>query len=139
MKILNGNRYYERSDIAKYYKSACNCLLDPSAIEKKGENYFNFPIDFLYSADTEEMEQIKLGIIKFNNTLSWEFSTESALNLTRIEKCYQTLYISASQKIDNQTFKKTHLENITPELVSKYESWLSSIGTEIFFSFFTYQ
>ena len=138
MKILNGNRYYERSDIAEYYKSACNCLLNPSVIEKKGENYFNFPIDFLYSADTEEMDQIKLGITKFNNTLSWELSTETALNLTRIENCYQTLYISASKKIDNQTFKKTHFENIDSELVSKYESWLSSIGTELLFSFFKY-
>jgi hypothetical protein len=136
MKILNGNRYYERNDIAKYYKSARKCLIDPSAIEKKGENYFNFPIDFLYSADSEEIDQIKLGITKFNNTLSWELSTESALNLTSIEKCYQTLYISTSEKINNLTFKKTNLENITPELVSKYESWLSSIGTEIFFSFF---
>ena len=138
MKILNGNRYYEREDIAKYYKSACLSLIDPSVLSKKGKNFFSFPVDFLYSADSDELDQVKLGISKLNNTISWEFSSESALNLNIIEKSYQSLRVSASDKIDNQTFKTTNLENVTTELVSKYESWLSNIGNDILFSFFSY-
>ena len=138
MKILNGNKYYERQDIAKYYKSACLSLVDPSILDRKGKNFFSFPVDFLYSADSDELDQVKLGISKLNNTISWEFSNESALNLSIIEKSYQSLRVSASDKVDNQTFKTTKLENVTSELVVKYESWLSSIGNDILFSFFSY-
>ena len=78
-----------------------------------------------------------MGITKLNNTISWEFSNESALNLSVIEKCYQSLRVSASDKLDNQAFKSIDIDNIDSNSVVKYESWLSSIGNEIFFSFFS--
>ena len=137
MKILNGKRYYERQDVTKYCKTACHCLVDPTLIEQKGEKYFDFPTDFLYSADSEEHDIIKQGINKLNNTLSWEFSSETALNFESIEKLYQSLKIPASNKVDNKSFKQTSPNNITSTLLGKYENWLNGIGIDILFSFFS--
>ena len=117
MKILNGNKYYERSDVAKYYKFACNSLIDPSLIEKRNQNLFSFSTEFLYSADSEEMDVIKHGISKLNNTLSWELSSETALNLETIEECYHNLRTPASNKLDNKSFKEIPAPKITPEIL----------------------
>mgnify|MGYP001288210129 CR=1 FL=1 len=137
MKTLNGNKYYERSDIAKCYTSACNALLDPSIIQSKPKNLFGFNSEFLYSADSDELDLIKHGINKLNNTISWEFSTESAINLATVEKCYQSLKTPASNKLDNKAFKAIPVENITSDCVIRYETWLSDIGIDILFSFFS--
>jgi len=138
MKILNGNKYYERTDVAKYYRSAYNSIIDPSLIEKQGTMKFSFPTEFLYSADSDEMDVIKQGIDKLNNTLSWEFSTETALNLESIETSYHSLRTPASNKLDNKTFKTISAHNITTDVVVKYESWLTDIGIDILFSFFSF-
>lgn len=136
--MLNGNRYYDRVDVGKYYKSACNSLIDPSLIEKHNPNKFGFSPEFLYSADSEEMNVIKQGIDKLNNTLSWELSSETALNLESIEKCYQTLRTPPSNKLDSKSFKAISVHNITPDSLLKYEHWLDGIGIEILFSFFSF-
>lgn len=137
MKILNGNKYYERPDVAKYYKLACNTLLDPSIIKNHNSKMFGFSTDFLYSADAEEMDVIKHGIDKLNNTISWELSTETALNLESIETCYHSLRTPASNKLDNKSFKAISAHNVTSDVMVKYEHWLSEIGNDIFFSFFS--
>tara|TARA_B110000495_G_scaffold97262_1_gene84162 strand:- start:561 stop:977 length:417 start_codon:yes stop_codon:yes gene_type:complete len=138
MKILNGNKYYDRADVGKYYKSACNSLIDPSIIDKHNPNLFGFSTEFLYSVDSEEMDVIKQGIDKLNNTLSWEFSSETALNLEIIEKCYHTLRTPPSNKLDSKSFKAISVEDITPDALLKYEHWLNGIGIEILFSFFSF-
>jgi hypothetical protein len=99
---------------------------------------FSFPTEFLYSADSDEMDVIKQGIDKLNNTLSWEFSTETALNLESIETSYHSLRTPASNKLDNKTFKTISAHNITTDVVVKYESWLTDIGIDILFSFFSF-
>jgi hypothetical protein len=137
MKILNGNKYFERKDVAKYYKLACNSLVDPSIIENRNPKMFGFTTEFLYSADSEEMDVIKHGMDKLNNTLSWELSSETALNLGTIETCYHSLRTPASNKLDKTAFKSIPTPKVTSDMVIKYEHWLGEIGIDIFFSFFS--
>lgn len=138
MKILNGNKYYERADVAKYYRSASNSLIDPSLLENQKVKSFSFSTEFLYSADSDEMDVIKKGIDRLNNTLSWEFSSETALNLESIEICYHSLRTPASNKLDNKSFKGISTHNITSDALTKYEHWLTDLGIDILFSFFSF-
>lgn len=136
MKILNGRKYYEKADVVKCYKTACNSLIDPALINNQGTTSFSFSTDFLYSADNDEITTIKQGIDRLNNTLSWEFSTETALNMESIETCYHSLRTPASNKMDNKSFKALSAHNVTSDALKKYEHWLLDFGTDIFFSFF---
>mgnify|MGYP001173307422 CR=1 FL=1 len=136
MKILNGNKYYERADVAKFNKFASLSLVDPSILQSSHKNMFGFDVDFLYSADSDELDVIKSGIKKFNNTISWEFSTESALNLSIIEKCYQSLRTPASNKMDFKSFKQLSATQINHDCLSRYENWLCDVGVDILFFFF---
>ena len=136
MKILNGNNYYERADIAKFNKSASLSLIDPSILQSSNKNMFGFDVDFLYSVNSDEINVIKSGIKKLNNTISWEFSTESALNLSIIEKCYQSLRTPASNKMDFKSFKQLSASNISHECLIRYENWLCDVGIDILFFFF---
>lgn len=136
MKILNGNKYYERADISKFNKFACLSLLDPSILSPFSKNMFGFDVNFLYSANSDELNVVKSGIKKLNNTISWEFSTESALNLSTIEKCYQSLRTPASNKLDFKSFKQLSASNLSHECLVRYENWLSDVGIDILFYFF---
>ena len=137
MKILNGNRYFEKKDVIKYYKTACNSLMNPALIEETKLIKSSFSVEFLYSADNKALIAITQGINKLNNTLSWEFSSETALNLSQIEKCYFSLRTPASNKMNYTSFKAILPQNITSDVLTKHENWLNDVGIDIFFSFFT--
>lgn len=125
MKILNGNRYFEKSDINEIRKQTIYFLSNPEDTHV-----------FLYSFDKEERDTVISGIDALNNTISWEFSSESAVNLKKIEECYKTLSIIGTNKISYDEFKKIPVENLTSYSITKYENWLKSIGHDLFFEFF---
>mgnify|MGYP003969091037 FL=1 len=125
MKILNGNRYFEKSDINEIRKQTIYFLSNPEDTHV-----------FLYSFDKEERDTVISGIDALNNTISWEFSSESAVNLKKIEECYKTLSIIGTNKISYDEFKKIPVETLTSYSITKYENWLKSIGHDLFFEFF---
>ena len=125
MKILNGNRYFEKSDINEIRKQTIYFLSNPEDTHV-----------FLYSFDKEERDTVISGIDALNNTISWEFSSESAINLKKIEECYKTLSIIGTNKISYDEFKKIPVETLTSYSITKYENWLKSIGHDLFFEFF---
>ena len=70
MKILYGTTYFEKPDVSQIYKSAKGVLHNPS--DKH---------DFLYAMDSEERDMIIHGMDALNNTISCEFTSETAIHL----------------------------------------------------------
>ena len=137
MKKLNGNLYFERTDIDKCFKSACYALIDPSLIEKQNQFTFAFDVDMLYVLPEDELDTIKSGIKKLNNTISWELTSESAVKLDIIEKCYLSLRSPASNRLSYKEYQQTTLKNTTSDTIAFYENWLLDVGGDILFFFFS--
>lgn len=133
MKILNGNKYFERGDIAKYYKTACLSLIDPSILMKKSNHTLNFDPDLLYTLNEDELATIRSGITKLNNTISWEFTSESAIKLTEIENSYQSLRTPASNTLSYNEFKATPYHQRNNDTLLYFENWLLGVGNDILF------
>ena len=91
----------------------------------------------LYQLPEDELDAIKEGINKLNNTISWEFTSESAIKLDVIEKCYLSLRTPASNKISYTTYHQTSYKDSTENTVAFYENWLSDVGGDILFFFFS--
>jgi len=136
MKVLNGKRYFERADIDKCYKSACHALVDPSKLETTKKTTFSFDVDMLYRLPSDELDTIKEGINKLNNTISWELTSESAIKIDTIEKCYLSLRTPASNKISHAQYEKTTLKETTNKTMISYDNWLQDVGGDILFFFF---
>ena len=134
MKILNGKKYFEREDIANCFKTACFCLADPSILEKQTHYTFPFDIDCLYILPSDELDIIKEGINKLNNTISWELTSESAIKIDLIETCYISLRTPASNKLSYNEYKKLSLKETTSDRIMAYEHWLHDVGGDILFS-----
>lgn len=138
MKILNGKRYFEREDVDKCFKSACYSIVDPSLLEKQSKFTFTFDVDMLYVLPEDELDTIKEGIKKLNNTISWELTSESAVKLDVIEKCYLSLRAPASNRLPYKEYhQKVFSKNTTSDTIAFYENWLLDVGGDILFFFFS--
>jgi hypothetical protein len=125
MKLLNGNPYFDKADIAELKKNAVFYCLHPD------DDY-----EFLYLVDEDERKTVIEGITALENTLGWEFANESAINLLSVTKCYDSLKVYSSNLMEYDEFKKISVHNITSYTLTKYENWLKSIGHAIFYDFF---
>ena len=70
---------------------------------------FSFDPDMLYVLPEDELDTIKEGIKKLNNTISWELTSESAVKLDVIEKCYLSLRSPASNRLSYKEYHQTCL------------------------------
>lgn len=95
-----------------------------------------YDLDFLYNINSDDQITLKDGMTKLNNTISWEFSTESAVNYKKIEECYLSLKTPASNLLSIQEFKRHSPSSLTTDLLISYENWLGEVGMNIFFSHF---
>jgi hypothetical protein len=66
------------------------------------------------------------------NTFSWEFTTESALNLSKIDYLTKTLDIPSTEKMDFDSYQLLSPPAITSKVLKQYENWLKSVGHKIF-------
>jgi hypothetical protein len=122
MRKLNGRIYLEKSDI--------------TYIRKETVYYLNNPKDkheILYLLDSDSSKVVISGVRAFENTLSWEFSSESAINLATIEKCYQSLQVYSTQKLDLSEFEKIDVSQRTTYVIKRHENWLKALGIDIFY------
>lgn len=126
MKILNGNRYFDKDDISELKKK---CIY---FVSNNPSNEY----DFIYSLEKDELDTLIEGITAMNNTIMWEFLQETAINMTKIEKCYKTLRVYRTNKISFDEFRNIPADQVTSYCVSKYENWLKNIGQDIFLNFF---
>lgn len=126
MKILNGNRYFDKDDVSELKKKSIYFVSNNPSNE----------YDFIYSLEKDELNTLIEGITAMNNTIMWEFLQETAINMTKIEKCYKTLRVYRTNKISFDEFRNIPAEQVTSYCVTKYENWLKNIGQDIFLNFF---
>lgn len=122
MRKLNGKVYLDKSDISELKKESVYFVYHP-----------NDKHEVLYLLDTEASVVVINGISALENTLSWEFSSESAINLATIEKCYKSLHIVSTQKMDLDEFEKVSVNQRNTYVLKRHENWLKSLGYDIFY------
>lgn len=123
MKLLNGKKYYTKSDLS-------DILLLSKEIVKNPYSYNE--LDFIGTLDADEKNCIIFGMDALFNTFAWEFTTELALNLSKIEFLKTTLDVPATEKIDFDSYQLLSPPAITSMVIKQYENWLKSVGHQIF-------
>ena len=137
MRTLNGKHYYDKSDCKQIYTIANSCLYDPSLLHiQKTDFQLSFDFTFLYKCTDDDLTCIKDGINRLNNTLKWEFSSETALKLSTIEKCFLSLRSPASNRISFDLYHSFSAEKQSTDNMLFLKNWLNDIGSEIFYYMF---
>ena len=107
-------------------------------IGKAKHNYISIQSQYVvYSTRTTNLIRSKIGIKKLNNTISWELTSESAIKLEVIEKCYLSLRTPASNKVSYKVYHATKLKDTTDDTIAYYENWLLDAGSDILFFFYS--
>jgi len=135
MKILNGKKYFEKNDIHLGYIKSSTFIDDPRTIEKPPASSSEYPLDFLYACADTDRDIIKHGASKLQNTIAWEFTSETAIKANVIENCFISLKAPASNIVNVYDYNNTPLSSKTNEITMKYENWLSDVGSYILYSF----
>lgn len=123
MKLLNGKKYYTKSDLS-------DILLLSKEIVRNPYSYNE--LDFIHTLDADEKKCIMFGMDALFNTFAWEFTTESAINLIKIESLKTTLDTPAIEKMDFDSYQLLSPPAITTKVLKQYENWLKSVGHQIF-------
>lgn len=122
MRLLNGTKYYTRTDLK-------DILLLCKQIVK---NPYSYPkLDFIHTLDDEERGCILFGMESLFNIFAWEFATEHALNFEKIKQLRSTLEIHESEKLDFDSYQLLSPPAITERVLKQFENWLNFIGQEI--------
>lgn len=125
MKTLNGKFYFDKNDINEFRKKAVFLVHNPT------DEY-----DQMYSFDKDEIDTIIEGITAFNNSIAWEFSSETAINVGKIKMVHQTLAQYHTKKMTKDEFGKIPVDQVTSYCVKRYENWLKAIGQDLFLDIF---
>ena len=125
MKTLNGKFYFDKNDINEFRKKAVFLIHNPT------DEY-----DQMYSFDKDEIDTIIEGITAFNNSIAWEFSSETAINVEKIKMVHQTLTQYHTKKMTKDEFGKIPVDQVTSYCVKRYENWLKGIGQDLFLDIF---
>ena len=125
MKTLNGKFYFDKNDINEFRKKAVFLVHNPT------DEY-----DQMYSFDKDEIDTIIEGITAFNNSIAWEFSSETAINVEKIKMVHQTLTQYHTKKMTKDEFGKIPVDQVTSYCVKRYENWLNGIGQDLFLDIF---
>lgn len=120
MKILNGKLYFEKNDINDIVK------LSVSVVDNPYENQ-----DFLLVIQDNERNIVKKSISSLQNSLNWEFISETAINFKKISKVIETLRFNRSDLLTHTEFSSIPVENTNSHDIENYENWLKNIGLEI--------
>ena len=90
----------------------------------------------LYVLPEDELDTIKEGIKKLNNTISWELTSESAVKLDVIEKCYLSLR-TASNRLSYKEYHQTDFKKHNQMIQSLFmKIGYHHVGGDILFFFF---
>jgi hypothetical protein len=125
MKLFNGNPYFDKTDVNELRKQSIFYCSNPS--DKH---------EFLYLLDNEERNVLITGINALSNTLTWEFTHETAINLHTIRICYESLAVYPSNLMSHTKFKEIPVSQITSYSLNLYENWLKSKGNLILYEMF---
>lgn len=124
MKKLNGKTYFEKTDLNKIRKDSIFYTTHPD------EDF-----EFLYIVTNDERKVVIQGIEALHNTLMWEYSSETAINMQCIDKCHKALQVYKGSLMHIDEYNLIPASQITRYCNEKVENWLKSKGYEIFLSF----
>jgi hypothetical protein len=124
MKKLNGKLYFEKPDIVESKKDAIFYLNHPD------ENH-----EFLYIINADERDCVIDGINALFNTLSWEFSSETAINIDTIERCYKSLRVHSTSIMSYDEYYEIKPIQRTQYVEQKFSNWLNAQGHLISYEF----
>lgn len=120
MKTLNGKKYFDKKDVK-----------DITALARTVVNNPFDNLDFLFKATSDEQDQVIAGISELANTINWEFITETAVSITKIEELARTLRSPLTEMITYEEYNGYAVENLSKDVIVKYENWLKSVGIDI--------
>ncbi len=120
MKVLNGKKYFDKQDVK-----------DITSLAKEVVNNPYDDLDFLFKANLDETEKVIRGIDGLANTIGWEFASETAVGMIKIEELARTLRMPVSEMITYEQYNATPVEKITKQTVVRYENWLRCVGVDI--------
>lgn len=120
MKILNGKKYFDKQDVK-----------DITALAKLVVNNPYDNLDFLFKADTDEVDGVVRGIDSLANTINWEFVTESAVSMAKIDEFARSLRPLVTEMVTFEEYNKLPVEKLSKNVMERYENWLKSVGVDI--------
>jgi hypothetical protein len=74
------------------------------------------------------------GIESFRNTLMWEFTNETAISMSVIDNRFNTSIFPEDLLVSYNDYHLSTKKRTTMDL-HKYENWLKTQGTIIFYNF----
>ena len=120
MRILNGKRYFTKKDVVDVY-----------ALAKEVVNNPYDDLDFLFKANKDEVMGVIKGIEALANTISWEFTTETAVSIAKIEELAKTLRMPVCEMITYEEYAKIPIEKVSKHSMLRYDNWLRCVGIDI--------
>ncbi len=123
MKKLNGKLYFDKKDTEDAKKEAIFYLDHPTDEH-----------EFLYIIDSNEKKCVVDGVNGLNNTFSWEFTTEKAINMKTIDRCYNSLRIHSTSLISYNEYYEIKPVQRTSYVEKKFANWLNAQGHLILYN-----
>jgi len=120
MKILNGKNYFEKKDVKGILTLALSVVDNPYDDQ-----------DFLLSILEDEKKLVRHAIKSLGNSITWEFSSETAVSYKRILEIDKTLRFSVTEVCSYDELKALPLEKVSKLTMQHYENWLQHVGLDI--------
>jgi hypothetical protein len=120
MKTLNGKKYFEKKDVKGVLTLALSVVDNPYDDQ-----------DFLLSILEDEKKLIRDAIKAFGNSITWEFSSETAVSYKKIEEIDKTLRFSVKEILTYDELKQIPIDKVSKSVMQKYENWLQHVGLDI--------
>lgn len=120
MKVLNGKNYFDKKDVKDITALAKTVINNP---------YDN--LDFLFKANKEEQNGVIAGIDALANTINWEFISETAVGMQRINELSKSVRPHINEVVTYEEYNGLEVETISKTILIKYENWLKSVGVDI--------
>ena len=120
MKTLNGKSYFEKNDVKNIL------ILALSVVDSPYDDQ-----DFLLSVLEDEKKLIRHAIKSFGNSITWDFSSETAVSYQRIKEIDKTLRFQVTEICSYDELKALPLDKISKLTMQHYENWLQHVGLDI--------
>ena len=121
MKILNGKRYFEKSDVLRTTDNVLTNLLRR---------------DFIKKQTSADIVLVQNAIKKFTTSLVLSLKTEKAINFDYIETIYTEMMYPADNLLDPVLYNQMKYLDITDIDMRMCENWFFNYGIALIVSEF---
>lgn len=120
MKTLNGKKYFEKKDVKGVLTLALSVVDSPYDDQ-----------DFLLSILEDEKKLVRHAIKSLGNSITWEFSSETAVSYKRIGEIDKTMRFPVVEVCSYDALKALPLDKVSKLTMQHYENWLQHVGLDI--------